>query len=103
MIKVSVFYPNEEGKFFDITYYCDTHFPMVRKLLGAACTNISVDQGIAGGTPGSQPTYFAIGHLFFDKVEDFIASFTPHADTIMADIPNYTDTTPVVQINEVKL
>jgi len=33
MIKVSVFYPNDKGSRFDMTYYCDRHIPMVRRLL----------------------------------------------------------------------
>lgn len=102
MVKVSVLYPNEEGKTFDMAYYCDKHVPMVRQLLGSSCINAAVEQGIAGGTPGSQATYVAMGHLYFDKVEDFVSSFTPHANTIMGDIPNYTDTTPIIQISEVK-
>jgi uncharacterized protein (TIGR02118 family) len=102
MVKVSVLYPNEEGKTFDMTYYCNKHVPMVRQLLGSSCVNASVEQGIAGGTPGSKATYIAMGHLYFDKVEDFVSSFTPHANSIMADIPNYTDTTPIIQISEVK-
>ena len=102
MVKVTVLYPNGEGKKFDMNYYCDTHIPLVRKLLGTACTNAAVDQGLAGGTPGSKAPYVAIGHLFFKTVEDFISSFTPNANVIMSDIPNYTDITPVIQINEVK-
>jgi len=102
MVKVSVLYPNDEGKTFDMTYYCDKHVPMVRQLLGSSCINAGVEHGIAGGTPGSKATYIAMGHLYFDKVEDFVSSFTPHANTIMSDIPNYTDTTPIIQISEVK-
>ncbi len=30
MIKVSVFYPNQEGSKFDMAYYCASHMPMVR-------------------------------------------------------------------------
>jgi uncharacterized protein (TIGR02118 family) len=103
MVKVSVFYPNEEGKKFDMDYYLATHIPLVRKLLGAACTNATVDHGLAGGTPGSQPTYRAVGHLHFNTVGDFVDSFTPNATQIMGDIPNYTDIAPTVQINEIKL
>jgi uncharacterized protein (TIGR02118 family) len=102
MVKVSVLYPNDEGKTFDMTYYCDKHVPMVRQLLGSSCTNAAVEQGIAGGTPGSKATYIAMGHLYFNTVDDFISSFTPNANEIMGDIPNFTDTTPVVQISEVK-
>ena len=103
MVKVSVLYPNDEGKKFDMDYYLATHIPLVQKLLGAACTNVEVDHGIAGGTPGSKAPYLVIGHLFFNTVEDFLSSFGPHANAIMSDIPNYTDTTPIIQINEIKM
>ena len=103
MVKVSVLYPNDDGKKFDMSYYLKTHIPLVRKLLGTACTNAAVDQGIAGGTPGSKAPYAVIGHLFFNSIEDFITSFTPNASAITGDIPNYTDITPVIQINEVKV
>jgi len=44
-----------------------------------------------------------MGHLYFDTVEAFQAAFGPHADPIMADIPNYTDIQPTIQISEVKI
>ena len=102
MVKVSALYPNGEGNFFDLSYYCDKHVPMVRQLLGSSCTNAAVEEGIGGGAPGSKPTYLVMAHSFFDKVDDFISSFPPHANTIMSDIPNFTNTTPVIQISEVK-
>jgi uncharacterized protein (TIGR02118 family) len=76
---------------------------MVQQKLGAACKSTAVEQGVAGGSPGAPPTYAAMGHLYFDSVEAFQAAFGPHASTIMADIPNYTDIQPVIQISEVKL
>lgn len=103
MIKVSILYPNEEGKTFDMEYYTGTHIPMVLQLLGDACKKGAAEQGIAGGTPGSAPTYKAMGHMYFEKIEDFVSSFTPHTDQIMGDIPNYTNIIPIVQISEVKL
>jgi uncharacterized protein (TIGR02118 family) len=95
-------YPNETGGTFDIDYYCNKHMPMVRQKLGAALKNIEVEHGLAGGEPGAPPTYLAFGHLFFDSVESFQAAFGPHAKAIMGDVPNYTNTRPVVQISEVK-
>ena len=103
MIKVSVFYPNNEGAKFDIDYYCNKHIPMVRQKLGAACKNAAVEQGIAGATPGSRPAFIALGHLYFDSVEAFQTAFGPHAEAIMADIPNYTDIQPTMQISDVKI
>jgi uncharacterized protein (TIGR02118 family) len=40
-------------------------------------------------------------HIFCDSVDAFQAGFGPHAKEIMADIPNYTDLSPVIQISEV--
>jgi uncharacterized protein (TIGR02118 family) len=103
MIKVSVFYPNNEGSKFDIDYYCNRHIPMVREKLGAACKSAAVEQGVAGPTPGSRPAFIAMGQIYFDSVAAFQTAFGPHAEAIMADIPNYTDIQPTLQISEVKM
>ncbi len=103
MIKVSVLYPNEEGKRFDMEYYCNKHIPLVQGKVGAVLRGVAVEQGLSGMDPGSRALYIAMGHLYFDSVEDFQASFGPHAPEIMADIPNYTDIQPVIQISEVKI
>lgn len=103
MIKVSVFYSNTEGKKFDMAYYCDKHIPMVKQKLGAACKRIDVDQGLAGAQPGSRPGFAAMAFLSFDSVDAFQGAFGPHSEAIMADIPNYTDIEPIIQINEVKM
>lgn len=96
MIKVSVLYPNRPGSRFDIDYYCNKHMPMVKDKLGDACKGIAVDHGVAADMP-----YAAMCHLFFESVEAFQAAFGPNEGPIMADIPNYTDVEPVVQISNV--
>jgi len=75
---------------FDMDYYLNRHIPMVLAKLGVACKTAAVEQGLAGATPGSPPTFTAMGHLYFDSVEAFQAAFGPHAGEIMGDIPNYT-------------
>lgn len=101
MIKVSVLYPNGEGKKFDMNYYCETHLKMIKETTGAAIKKIEVEQGIVGGTPGAEATYIAMGHIFFDTIDDFNTSFVPHTNTFVSDIPNFTNSTPVIQISEV--
>jgi uncharacterized protein (TIGR02118 family) len=103
MIKVSVMYPNNEGSTFDMTYYCDKHMPMVQQKLGAALKGLAAEQGLAGAAPGSPPPFLALGHLLFESVETFQASFATHAQAFLADIPNYTNTQPTIQISEVKM
>ena len=47
--------------------------------------------------------YVAMCHLFFDSVDAFQTVFAQHSGVILADIPNYTNTQPTVQISQVKL
>ena len=103
MIKVSVLYPGGADTTFDMEYYLTRHIPMVRAKLGTACTNVAVEQGLGGATPGSPAAFIAMGHLYFDSVEAFQAAFGPHAAAIIADIPNYSSVQPTIQVSEVKL
>jgi uncharacterized protein (TIGR02118 family) len=101
MIKVSVMYPNKPGARFDHAYYRDKHMPLVKRKMDDACLYYTVDKGLAGGAPGSAATYVAMCHIFCESVESFQAGFGPHAAEIMADIANYTDQAPVIQISDV--
>ena len=103
MIKVSEFYADRAGSKFDMDYYCNSHIPMVREKLGAACKGAAVEQGMSGATPGSRPGFVAMGHLYFDSVAAFQTALGPHAQAIMADIPNHTEIEPTIQISEVKI
>ena len=101
MIKVSVMYPNTPGARFDHEYYRDKHMPLVEARLGKACLYYTVDKGIGGGVPGSPAPYVAMCHFFSESLASFQAGFGPHSQEILADIANYTDLTPVMQVSEV--
>lgn len=103
MIKLSVMYPNTDGVKFDLNYYINTHVPLVGKLLGDAVKGASVEEGIAGGAPNSNAPFVAMGNLYFDSLESFKNSFGANAAEIMADIPNFSNVEPTVQISAVKV
>ena len=98
MIKVSVTCANEDGKNFDMDYYCNNLLPMVHEKLGDALLKSEVVEEI-GGTPAA---YVAIGHIHFDSIYRFKAAFAPHTGEVLADIANYTDIGPSTQVGEVK-
>lgn len=100
MIKVSVMYPNNPGVTFNHDYYKNTHMPLVKSKMGDALNYYTVDKCLAGGA-GDAPAFVAMCHLFVDSVPAFQAAFGPHAQTITADIPNYTNAQPVIVISEV--
>lgn len=101
MIKVTILYPNGEGNTFDMDYYANKHMPMLADLLGDAMKFYSIDKGVAGRLPEDSAPYLAIGYLYFDELSAYRDAFGPHAETIVGDIPNYTNTQPVLQISEV--
>ena len=101
MVRISVMYPNGEGATFDMAYYLEKHMALVRQHLGEALTGLSVDQGI--GLPGSPAPYLAMAHLAFDSIEQLQAALATHGPALMADIPNYTNSQPTIQVSEVKM
>jgi uncharacterized protein (TIGR02118 family) len=103
MIKVSVLYPNGAGTTFDMDYYLGKHMPMVQAKLGAACKKVGVDHGVGGGEPGTAAAFVVMCHLYFDSVDAFQQAFGAHGEAIVADIPNYTNAQPTVQVSEIKL
>lgn len=100
-IKVSVFYPNETGKSFDMDYYCTKHVALLGKLLGDSIIGAAIESGLGSAEPDSPAPFVAIGNLYFESIESFQNSFGPNTEEIMADVPNYTNIEPLVQISEV--
>ncbi len=101
MVKVTIMYPNSDGKTFDMDYYANTHMPLVADLMGESLKKLSIDKGISGRTPEEPIPYLAIGYLYFDELSDYREAFGPNAEKIVGDIPNFTNVQPIVQISEV--
>jgi uncharacterized protein (TIGR02118 family) len=103
MVKISVFYPNKPGSRFDVEYYLNTHMPMSARLLGPAIKAITVEIGVSGPGPGQLPPFAAICGFTCETVKDFEGAFSPVADQLQGDIPNYTDIAPVIQISDIRI
>jgi uncharacterized protein (TIGR02118 family) len=102
MIRVSVMYPNGEGKKFDHAYYANQHMSLVHKRLDSlGLLRTEVDKGVAGGAPGAPAPYAAIGHVYFNSIAEFQAAMKPHGKELFDDVPNFTNITPQVQISEI--
>lgn len=101
MIKVSVMYPYVCGCVFDLDYYVSKHIPMVQDALGDNLKKIDVDFGLVGDG-NTDPVFVAMAHLHFESMDSFRQSFGPQAQRIQADIPNYTDSQPIMQVSEIR-
>lgn len=97
MIRVSVLYPKEPGKKFDFDYYINKHMAMVhQKLDPAGLVKTEVDKAADENSP-----FMAAGHLYFKSMEDFQNGFFAHMADFGADMVNYTDIMPQLQISEI--
>jgi uncharacterized protein (TIGR02118 family) len=101
MIRVSILYPAQEGSRFDTTYYTGRHLAMVReKLSPLGLQGTLAEKGIHGGAAGTPAPFHCIGHLLFKSVDDYKAAMKAHGKALAADIPNFTNVTPIIQVGE---
>lgn len=105
MINISSIYPRIDGYRFDFEYYLEKHMPLsIERLSGAkGFKGVSVERGLNIDEPKIDSRYVAMCHYYFDTLEDFLAAFMPHAEELQGDIENYTNITPVIQVNEVEM
>lgn len=99
MIKLTVAYPYSEGTRFDHDYYRDRHCPMAHDLLRSQ--RYEIDKGLSGPAAESPPAFHAMAHFYFDTLDAFRAGMGDAGATLGADIPNYTNAPPSIQISEV--
>jgi|SRR5690554_2293318 len=100
IVKVTFLYTGGEDVAFDFDYYLSNHIPLLTQKLGDLLIDMHIDKGISGGAPGSIAPYAAMGHFYIKKLETFVESFTLNSEEIMADIKNFTDSKPVIQVSE---
>ena len=96
MITVSVMYPNVEGSKFDMDYYLNSHMKLVHDLMdGAGLSGTRVSKAV-----GKEATYQVVAELQFPDMPTMAKVMGEHGPKATADVPNFTDVTPVIQIAE---
>lgn len=102
LFKVTILYPNGDGKTFDMVYYESKHMPMVAGFLGKNLQFYEIDKGIAGRTPSDKVPYLAVGYFYVKDVAEYNKAIGQNRETVINDIKNYTNIQPVIQISEVE-
>jgi uncharacterized protein (TIGR02118 family) len=101
MIKVSILYPNRAGSRFDADYYVNIHMPMAMKFLVSAVKAVSVEVGVSGATAEQAPPFRAVASYTCESLRAFSEAFLPAASELRADMANYTDIDPIIQVSKV--
>lgn len=93
MIRVTVNYPSGDDATFDHDYYASSHVPLAVEAWKPVRTEI--DKGVSG-------PYVASVHFFFDSMADFqVAMGSDKTAEVQADVTNYTNITPLLQVSEI--
>lgn len=102
MVRISILYPMKAGARFDLNYYIGRHMPYALAQLGAVIKSVTVE--VATEAPNWPPPMFiAMCHYLCDSQEVFESVYLNVAESLQADVVNYTDIAPLIQISEVRL
>lgn len=101
MIRVSIFYPYQPDARFDFAYYREKHTPLILARLGPfGVERVELDRGLRDGV-GVTPEYFAVAHLIARDLAQFDAGLKVHRAELVADVPNFTNLAPAIQVSEI--
>ena len=97
---VTVMYPNMAGVTFDFDYYLKKHATLIDRLYGNSIAKLELRRGST--TPqGLPPPYIANINIWIADQAAFDSAGAEHGPTLIADVPNFTNTMPTIQIDEI--
>lgn len=97
---ITVLYPNKPGVTFDFDYYLRHHATLIDRLYGSSIAKLELRRGSA--TPDGSPVpYVAVINIWIADQAAFDSAGAQHGPTLIADVPNFTNTMPTIQIDEI--
>jgi uncharacterized protein (TIGR02118 family) len=97
MLRCTVLYPNTDGAKFDFDYYVKKHIPLANDVLGG---KFKVSKGLPG-PDGKGPAFLCVATIDVASPADFAARNQARGPELGADVPNYTNVTPIIQMEEI--
>lgn len=110
MIRMTSMYPITPDGFFDHEYYATVHLKMNLDLCRPfGLKRVQVWNGVStpdfeelkrGIAPTAPPKFVCIGLYDFETLDGYVQAVATHGEELAADIPAYTNITPIFQVNE---
>jgi uncharacterized protein (TIGR02118 family) len=97
---LTALYPWQADARFDFVYYRDKHLGMMRDLYDSSLGRMEVSKGLRKGD-GSAPAFVTSVTVEILSMEGFEAAGKLHFQKLMDDLPNFSNITPVGQIEEI--
>ncbi len=99
MLRCTVLYPNKDGAKFDFDYYVKKHIPLANDVLGG---KFKVSKGLPG-PDGTAPAFLCVASIDVPSPAEFGARMQKDGGKLTDDIPNYTNITAIIQMEEILL
>jgi uncharacterized protein (TIGR02118 family) len=98
---MTILYPAAEGVKFDADYYRDHHLKTIMSLYGKSISRFELRK-VAPAAPGAPPVpYSAAVNIWISNLESFAAMNAKHGPTLVADLPNFTNSQPTIQYDKI--
>lgn len=99
--QVTVLYPNTSDAIFNLDYFLKTHMPLVQQQFGPyGFQGYSVLKLNGTPDPNKKAPYSIQATLLFDSAKDFEAALGATAETVLGDVPNFSNKEPLLIIGE---
>jgi uncharacterized protein (TIGR02118 family) len=96
---MTVLYKNGDDVKFDFEYYKTHHLTMIMKLYGNSIHRFELRKGLAA-QDGAKPPYVAVVNIWIADEKAFEDNNAKYGAQLVADVPHFTNTTPVIQKDE---
>ena len=101
MYCLTVTYPAEAGKRFDLKYYTETHIPLCQRLFSGYGFHGHILRLNGGAEPGQGGAFFAEIDLLFETHEQLARALAEQSGALQADLAHYTDVQPSMCFSDV--
>lgn len=98
-LSLQVIYPIADGTHFDWDHYLGAHDALVAEYMGPYLSSTQVTKGVSDG-PDAPPSIYAVFTAIFPDQPARDAALKA-SGPVLADIPNFTNTTPQMLFGEV--
>jgi uncharacterized protein (TIGR02118 family) len=97
----TVLYPRGEGITFNFEYYRDHHLKTIMKLYAGLIDRFELRKGTSGPDGSSPSQYIAVVNIYVADPKGFAEANEKYRDTLVADVPNFTNGQPYIQVDEI--
>jgi len=98
---MTILYPTGAGSKFDADYHRDHHLPLFMKHFGKSVERIELRKVVPAPAGAPAAAYAAAVNIWFDDLDVFNANNAKYGQSLIDDIPNFTNVQPEIQYDKV--